>query len=75
MDSKPCFLKKSDGNFKQRLIQVMFNYILFLKKRFDDNKNNIGTLCTKLSTEASAVQGVGFLFIKYPKKLELILLL
>lgn len=25
---------------------------------FDDPKNNIGTLCTKLAVDASAVQGV-----------------
>ena len=25
---------------------------------FDDHKNNVGTLCTRLAVEASAVQGV-----------------
>lgn len=25
---------------------------------FDDKKNNVGTLCTRLSTEAAAIQGV-----------------
>ena len=25
---------------------------------FDDKENNVGTLCTRLSTEAAAVQGV-----------------
>ena len=28
---------------------------------FDDHKNNVGALCTRLATDSSNVQGVGFI--------------
>jgi hypothetical protein len=46
------------------LFKILYCFILNLKKnrkyflRFDDKKNNVGTLTTKLAVEASAVQGV-----------------
>ena len=49
----------SGENLTKRLRSKGFKTILSQEIAwFDDKENNIGTLCTKLSTEAAAVQGV-----------------
>jgi len=51
----------SGENLTKRLRLKSFKSILSQELAWFDNKqNNIGTLCTKLSTEAAAVQGVNF---------------
>ena len=53
----------SGENLTKRLRSVTFKAILSQEIGFfDKQENNVGVLCTKLATEASAVQGVSLLF-------------
>lgn len=49
----------SGENLTKRLRSMTFKAFLSQEIGFFDNQeNNVGVLCTKLATEASAVQGV-----------------
>ncbi len=55
-----------------RLRQLTFKTILHQEVAyFDDHSNSTGALCTRLSTDASAVQGVGVPAIYDPSILRL----
>jgi hypothetical protein len=49
------WLKTSFFKTKKKLL---IKRPLFKKKRFDSPDNNVGKMCTRLATEAAAVQGV-----------------
>lgn len=49
----------SGENLTKRLRSMTFKALLSQEIAFFDNQeNNVGVLCTKLATEASAIQGV-----------------
>jgi len=53
---------KSGENLTMRVRALCFNTIVRQDMSFfDDPRNTTGALCTRLSTDASAVQGVSFL--------------
>jgi hypothetical protein len=60
----------SGENLTKRLRSKVFKKLISLEIEYYDHKdNNVGTLCTKLSTEAAAVQGVTNLFILFQTSL------
>lgn len=59
----------SGENLTKRLRSMTFKSMLSQEIGFFDHQdNNVGVLCTKLATEASAVQGVSFVFPFYLKQ-------
>lgn len=58
------FFSKSGEELTQRIRQMVFQaYMQQDMEYFDDPKNTTGALCSRLATDASAVQGVNISFL------------
>ena len=62
---------KSGEALTERLRSMMFRALLRQEVAyFDDEKNSTGALCTRLSTEASIVQGVSIFGFPQRERIE-----